>query len=100
MGGRGIARDGSGRPPFAWLLFRAIAGGLRGRISARRGRILLCLSTLWVARAVLSGRSTCTPDDLYTEQSAGIAGVGTHASEHPRGGPRNKIEFRPAGIPG
>src|SRR5215831_6414517 len=99
MGSRGVACDGSGGPSVAWLLFRAIAGGLRGRISARGGRILLCFSTLWQAGAVLSGRSTCTPDDLYTEQSAGIAGVGTHAADHPRGGARNKIEFRTAGIP-
>src|SRR5215469_3718772 len=100
MGGGGVARDGSGRPPFAGLLFRVAAGGLRGRVSARGGRILLCLSTLWVARAVLSRRPARASDDLYTEQSAGIARVGTNASDHPRRGARNKIESRTARIPG
>ena len=70
------------------------AGGLRGRLSARGGRVLLRLSALRMARDVLPRRRARAADHLHPHQGARVRGMAAHA---PRQGDRLAGRFAPTG---
>src|ERR1017187_5830774 len=98
--GRGrVARDGSGVAPLARTFFRPAAGGLRGRLPACGGRVLLRLPALWMARDVLSWRRARPADDLHPLPRARIGGMATHAPRHVADSPGNSRELEVVPLP-
>ena len=59
---------------MARILLRPAAGGLRGRLPAGGGRVLLRFSALRMARDVLPRRRPGAADALHPRQSAGVRG--------------------------
>src|ERR1700689_2493901 len=99
MGRGGVARDGSGRAALARIFLRPAAGGLRGRLPARGGRVLLRLPTLRLARDVLSGRRARAADHLHPHQGPGVRGMATHAPGHVADSPRDSRQLEIVPIP-